>query len=422
MADTDGSVVVTAGLTKHFRDFWLREKVAAVEDLDVQIGPREIYGLLGPNGSGKTTTLKMILSLLFPTRGRIAVFGGDPASREVKSRIGYLPEDSHFYSFLDARETLDYYGKLFGLSRRIRRRRIDTLLEMVGLSGAAYRRVGEYSKGMKRRIGLAQALINDPDLVILDEPTAGLDPMGTRMFKDLLGSLADRGKTVILSSHLLADVEDVCDRICILYGGRKQVEGKTEQLLSRGGCTQIVTDALDEETLARLTRFLDGSGAALHTVSAPRDRLESLFLRVVEEAGSRSVPTGGAGGGGVVAGFLRGEEEGDELIESLVTKSAGESDAGDDAVDLGRADDGGDAETSRDGADESVISALTGVGAERSQTDGAPADDTRAADRNDDAQTETSAGSADASGGDADEAFIRGLIRRRENKEGEADS
>ena len=310
----------TAGLTKVFRDFWLREKVTAVADLDLEVFPNEVFGLLGPNGSGKTTTLKMILGLLFPTRGQIAVFSKRPTDVAVKSRIGFLPEESYLYPFLDAHETLDFYGRLFHQPRLERRRRIGLLLDMVGLSAVAYRRVGEYSKGMQRRIGLAQALINDPDLLILDEPTAGMDPIGTRQIKDLIRTLAGRGKTVLLSSHLLADVEDVCDRVNILYGGRKRAEGNIQELLALSEQTQITTDRLDAETLSRLQGLLESSGRELLEVTTPRDTLESLFLRIVTEAQRQRVATGGALAGGKVAEFLRGEAalDGREVIEHLV--------------------------------------------------------------------------------------------------------
>jgi len=309
MAETNDSVVKTAKLTKVFRDFWLREKVTAVADLDLDIRPREVFGLLGPNGSGKSTVLKMILGLLFPTHGQVAVFGKRATDVRVKSRIGFLPEESYLYPFLDAHETLDFYGRLFRQERRVRRRRIEMLLEMVGLTSVAYRRVGEYSKGMQRRIGLAQALINDPDLLILDEPTSGMDPIGTRQIKDLIRTLAHRGKTVLLSSHLLADVEDVCDRVCVLYGGRQRQLGHVEDLLAQQERTQITTDRLDEGTLLR-------------DVTVPRDKLETLFLRIVEEAQSRRLTTGGALAGGQVAEFLRGEEEGRQVIEQLVAEAA----------------------------------------------------------------------------------------------------
>ncbi len=320
MPEANDSVVQTAGLTKIFRDFWLREKVTAVADLDLDILSREVFGLLGPNGSGKSTTLKMILGLLFPTRGQIAVFGRRPTDVAIKSRIGFLPEESYLYPFLDAQETLDFYGRLFRQPRRERHRRIGMLLDMVGLSGVAYRQVGEYSKGMQRRIGLAQALINDPDLLILDEPTAGMDPIGTRQFKDLIRTLAARGKTVILSSHLLADVEDVCDRVCILYGGRKRDQGTLRDLLAQSGRTQITTDLLDEKTLADVQEVLAASGKELLDVTVPRDKLESLFLRIVSEAQEQRVVTGGALAGGEVAEFLRTgpEAEGEQVIEELV--------------------------------------------------------------------------------------------------------
>ena len=328
MPQGDYGVVKTVKLTKIFRDFWLRAKVTAVAELDLDIRPREVFGLLGPNGSGKSTTLKMILGLLFPTRGRVAVFGKRATDVAVKSRIGFLPEESYLYPFLDAYETLDFYGRLFHQPRRIRRGRIEMLLEMVGLKGAAYRRVGEYSKGMQRRIGLAQALINDPDLLILDEPTSGLDPIGTSQIKDIIKTLARRGKTVLLSSHLLADVEDVCDRVCILYGGRQRELGDINDLLARKGLTQLVTDELDDETLARVDEILVAAGKEIHEVTAPRDKLESLFLRVVADARSRRIATGGAVSGGRVAEFLRDEApdeaQGEIVVEQLVARTKAE--------------------------------------------------------------------------------------------------
>lgn len=325
MSEATDAVVVTRNLTKVFRDFWLREKVTAVADLDLEVRPKEVLGLLGPNGSGKSTTLKMILGLLFPTRGRIAVFGRRPTDVRSKARIGFLPEESYLYPFLDARETLAFYGRLFHQPRMQRRRRVDMLLEMVGLGSVAHRRIGEYSKGMQRRIGLAQALINDPDLLIVDEPTSGMDPIGTKQFKDLIRTLAARGKTVILSSHLLADVEDVCDRVCILYGGRRQAAGSVDELLSQQSMTQITTERLDEPTLARVGEVLAAAGRDVMEVSTPRAKLEDLFLRIVEEARERRVVTGGAVAGGAVPEFLRtGEGEpaaapaGREVIEQLV--------------------------------------------------------------------------------------------------------
>lgn len=323
MAISNEYVVHTVGLTKIFRDFWLREKVTAVSDLNLEIPHRQVFGLLGPNGSGKSTTLKMILGLLFPTKGSISIFGKHPTNVRVKSNIGFLPEESHLYPFLDARETLDFYGRLFHQPRKQRNRRIDMLLEMVGLGNVAYRRVGEYSKGMQRRIGLAQALINDPDLLILDEPTSGLDPLGTRQFKDLIQTLAERGKTVILSSHLLGDVEDVCDHVCILYGGKRRAQGGVDDLLARKDLTQITTDRLDEGTLQKIRQIIKESGREIFDVTYPQDKLETLFLRIVEEAQKQKLTTGGATAGGKMAEFLTGQKtpEGQELIKALVQRT-----------------------------------------------------------------------------------------------------
>jgi ABC-2 type transport system ATP-binding protein len=198
--------IETFSLTKIFSDWWGREKTCAVDNLNLKIQRNEVFGFLGPNGSGKTTTIKMLLGLLYPTKGRAVVLGGDSTDPKINRRIGFLPEESYLYRYLNARETLDFYGSLFGLPGKVRKIRIEALLEMVGLKAVANRPVGTYSKGMARRIGLAQALINDPDLLILDEPTTGLDPIGTRQIKDLIIELAKRGKTVLLSSHLLADV------------------------------------------------------------------------------------------------------------------------------------------------------------------------------------------------------------------------
>jgi len=326
MAEKTDAVVATAKLTKIFRDFWCRERVTAVSDLDLEIHPGEVFGLLGPNGSGKSTTLKLILGLLFPTRGRVAVFGKPPTDVAIKARIGFLPEDSYLYPFLSAQETLDFYGRLFHQPRKERLRRIDRLLEMVGLASVRYRRIGEYSKGMQRRIGLAQALINDPDLLIVDEPTSGLDPIGRKQFKDLIALLPNRGKTVILSSHLLADVEDVCDRVCILYGGRKRATGRVDELLAQQHKTQIVADELDQATLEQVSDVLAASGKSVLEVSAPRDKLESVFLRIVEEAQTRRLATGGSVGTGEVADFLRGgPADGDEVLAELVSAGAAEA-------------------------------------------------------------------------------------------------
>ncbi|MBL8762519.1 MAG: ABC transporter ATP-binding protein [Phycisphaerae bacterium] len=315
-------VVACQRVTKVFKDFWMRDRVRAVDELSFEVRPREVFGLLGPNGSGKSTTIKMLLGLLRPSSGRLAVFGKMPHDVSIKKRIGYLPEESYLYPFLNARETLDYYAKLFNLDAKTRVRRIDELLEMVGLTGAQFRPVREYSKGMQRRIGIAQALINDPDFLILDEPTTGLDPIGTKQVKDLIIELGRRGKTILLSSHLLSDVEDCVHRMVILYGGKIRAEGTCEQLLESQSKTTIEADSLDDATLDEIDRVIrarSGGHKSVHRVSRPRQRLEELFLDIVERARSEQLSTSGATSGGQTASFLKGGETGEALIDRLVS-------------------------------------------------------------------------------------------------------
>ncbi|MCS7090078.1 MAG: ABC transporter ATP-binding protein [Verrucomicrobiota bacterium] len=319
---TPAEVVVSVrGLTKVFRDFWGRPKARAVDNVDFDVHRGEVFGLLGPNGSGKSTTVKLLLGLLHPTRGTIQVFGRSPRHVATKERIGYLPEESYLYRYLDARETLDFFGRLFELPARERGRRAEQLLEMVGLSQVRSRPVGEFSKGMQRRIGLAQALINDPDLVILDEPTSGLDPIGCREMKDLILALARRGKTVILSSHLLADVEDVCDRVLILYGGRVQAVGPLRELLRKPDRLRITTPVLPRPTLERVLSLIrEAVGDAEIRVENPTQNLESFFLEVVERARRTATETSGALPGAQVAPYLRGETAAGMPAERLLEK------------------------------------------------------------------------------------------------------
>lgn len=323
MAEEQGAelVVEAVGLTKIFKDFWNRPKARAVNGLDLSIKKGEVFGLLGPNGSGKSTTIKMILGLLYPTRGELRVFGQDPQKVSIKSRIGYLPEETYLYKYLTAFETLDFYGALFGLDAGQRRERASQLLEMVGLAHAVDRPVGEFSKGMARRIGLAQALINDPDLVILDEPTSGLDPIGCREVKDVIRLLASRGKTVILCSHLLADVQDVCQRVVVLYGGQIRAQGLLSDILREEDKTQIITPRLSEKTVAELKDFLATHGVGgLDRVSVdhPGRDLEDFFLEVVRQATEQKVSTAGAHAPGAMPGYLQGQPAtGAEILESL---------------------------------------------------------------------------------------------------------
>jgi ABC-2 type transport system ATP-binding protein len=289
------SALQAQNLSKTFRDFWRRPRVEAVRSISFAIPAGQVFGLLGPNGSGKSTTLKMILGLLFPTAGTLEVLGASPRSTAVKSRIGYLPEESYLYPHLTPLETLTFYARLFRLPAAVARRRIDELLDMIGLAHARHRPVGEFSKGMARRIGLAQALLNDPDLVILDEPTAGLDPQGTRQVKDLILALAARGKTILLSSHLLADVEDVCQQVAILFNGRILAHGTLDSLLAqKDRITLTFPTPSDPSTLRKI---LDAARAALGADPAldhPRQALEPYFLQIIQNA-AREVSTSASG-------------------------------------------------------------------------------------------------------------------------------
>jgi len=325
---SDGEAVVSVrGLTKVFKDFWGRSKARAVDNVDFEVRRGEVFGLLGPNGSGKSTTVKLLLGLLYPTKGLIEVFGHSPRHVATKSRIGYLPEESYLYRYLNSRETLDFFGNLFRLPRKDRDNRAEQLLEMVGLGQTQTRAVGEFSKGMQRRIGLAQALINDPDLVILDEPTSGLDPIGCREVKDLIVALARRGKTVILSSHLLSDVEDVCDRVVIYYGGKVQAMGTLKELLATPDSIRITTPALSRETMERVLAIIRKDVAEDKvSIDTPTQNLESYFLDVVQNARQAAAETSGAMSGARVAAYLRGEAEAkpasDRILERLTAPQA----------------------------------------------------------------------------------------------------
>jgi len=280
-------VIQIRNLSKIYRDFWGRKKVQAVNSLSLDVQKGEVFGLLGPNGSGKTTTLKLLLGLLFPTDGQIRVLGQPAHDVGKNSRIGYLPEESYLYRFLNADETLDFYGRLFDMPPDERRTRRDQLIELVGLEHARRRQLKEYSKGMTRRIGLAQALINDPELVLLDEPTSGLDPLGTADMKTMIRQLREQGKTVVMCSHLLADVQDVCDRIAILYSGELKVIGRVDELLESSDETQLLTSELSDEVVSEVEAVLQKHGATLKNVAHPKSTLEELFLRTVQESRER---------------------------------------------------------------------------------------------------------------------------------------
>ena len=299
-----GVVVETSKLVKVFKDFWQRPKVRAVDGLDLEIRKGEIFGLLGPNGSGKSTTIKILLGLLHATSGNVIVLGREPRNVETKARIGYLPEESYLYDYLSPYETLDFYGRLFDLEGGVRKERIAQLLEMTGLTHAARRSVGEFSKGMARRVGLAQALINDPELVILDEPTSGLDPVACRQVKDLMITLARRGKTIILSSHLLADVEDVCDRVAILYNGSVRAQGRVNQLLEKQESVRLTMPSLPPAEMRKVLELIRERIGKDPQVDHPSMNLEQFFLEVVEKAHKTSAQQSGAAPAEMMAGYL----------------------------------------------------------------------------------------------------------------------
>ena len=281
------NVIEIRNLSKVYRDFWGRKKVQAVKSVSLDVRKGEVFGLLGPNGSGKTTTIKMLLGLLFPTSGEITILGKKASDVAKNERIGYLPEESYLYRFLNADETLDFYGRLFDITPADRAKRADELIKMVGLEHAGRRQLKEYSKGMTRRIGLAQALINDPELVLLDEPTSGLDPIGTREMKDLILNLKEQGKTVVLCSHQLADVQDVSDRIAMLYQGELKLLGDVDELLELREETEIRTGNLPDAAIDEIKEVLSKHGMDNSQIQKPRADLEELFLRTVRESGER---------------------------------------------------------------------------------------------------------------------------------------
>jgi ABC-2 type transport system ATP-binding protein len=295
----DHVVVETRKLTKVFRDFWGRQKKVALRALNLQIERGEIFGLLGPNGSGKTTTIKLLLGLLFPTDGEALVFDQPAGEVRKNERIGYLPEESYLYRFLTAEETLDFYGRLFDLEPAVRRKRARDLIEIVGLGADKKRILKEYSKGMRQRIGLAQALINDPELVILDEPTSGLDPLGTRWMKDLIIDLRNKGKTILMCSHRLEDVQDICDRIAILNEGELQELGPVKALLEDVQRLELRARgvALNDEVRRDLEEVLKKHGGTVEFIGHPTTTLEDLFLHIVQESkahpGRRYLPPSG---------------------------------------------------------------------------------------------------------------------------------
>jgi ABC-2 type transport system ATP-binding protein len=269
------------GLVKDFAAGLRGIKLRAVDHLNLRIEAGQVFGLLGPNGSGKSTTIKLALGLLTPTAGESFVFGRPSGDMSTRAKIGFLPEAPYFYRHLTGRELVRFYGKMCGLAGAILRERANSVIELVEMSDAADRRVGTYSKGMLQRIGLAQAIVHDPELLILDEPTAGVDPVGSAAMAELILRLKARGKTVVISSHLLGQVEDICDRVAILDGGRLVVEGAVRDLVGRDDRQTLVVDRLPEADLAALKAWFAARGRTVETAEIPRARLDQVFLEHV---------------------------------------------------------------------------------------------------------------------------------------------
>ncbi len=275
--------IETKNLTKHFRISW-RRKVVGLDQLNFIVREGEVYGLLGPNGSGKSTTLKLVLSLFQPTEGEATIFGR--SVEEVASRVsvGFLPENPYFYRYLTGEETVRFFGRLCGMRGRKLEDKISELLQLVGLEIHRHRRLAGYSKGMLQRIGLAQALVHDPKLLLLDEPTAGVDPIGSIEIRNMIIKLKQMGKTVLICSHLLDQVQDVCDRVGILYYGKMILEGEVKDLLARKDQFQFVCEGLNEAARVRVRDAIAQHGARIVTEGNPETTLEQLFLQSVRQA------------------------------------------------------------------------------------------------------------------------------------------
>lgn len=267
-------------LVKDFKTSFRKQMLRAVDGVSIRIMPGEVYGLIGPNGSGKSTTMKALLGLVAPTAGNCAIFGKDSLKVDSRRDVGFLPENPYFYKHLSGAETLRFYGKLCGLKGNLLENRVTELLALVDLEGARNRRLGGYSKGMLQRIGLAQALVQEPRLVILDEPTAGVDPVGSRQIRDLILKLRERGITVFLCSHLLEQVQEVCDHVGIIFKGKMVKEGRLDDLIAIEDQTEIVLQDASPELIAQITALVaESNGASLVRSGKPRTTLERLFLR-----------------------------------------------------------------------------------------------------------------------------------------------
>lgn len=276
------AVIEAENLTKVYRVSFSSYKIKALDNLNIKVNRGEIFGFLGPNGSGKTTTMKIFLGLISPTNGNAWVLGKESTDVAVKDRIGFLPEESYLYRFLSAEETLDFYGRIFKIPRKERNKRIAELIDLVGLTNSKKRPVREYSKGMARRLGFAQALINDPEVIFLDEPTSGLDPLVARNVKDIILDLKRQGKTIFMSSHLLADVENICDRIAILHLGKLQKIGSVKELISNQEISEVTIKGLTSTLEKSIKELVVKNSAEIIDVHPASETLETLFLRTIK--------------------------------------------------------------------------------------------------------------------------------------------
>lgn len=281
-------------LTKDFPVGMTGVKLRAVDGLNLEVQDNEIFGLLGPNGSGKSTTIKILLGLLEPSVGECAIYGKPSRTVEARRSVGFLPEAPYFYRYLSGRELVRYYARLCGVAKADLKEAVESVIELVGMQEAAHRRVGTYSKGMLQRIGLAQAIVHDPQLVILDEPTAGVDPLGSAAIAEIIRELKSRGKTILLSSHLLAQIEGLCDRVAILHRGKLVREGAIGELTEADDSESFVIEGLSASGRAAVEKTVEQAGARLVRVEKPRLSLDALFLQEVQkrETEHESTPSG----------------------------------------------------------------------------------------------------------------------------------
>lgn len=275
------SVIKVENVSKYYKNAAGERYLKALDDFSIQVEEGEIFGLLGPNGSGKTTLLKLLLGLIFPTKGKLSVLGKDPRDIRSKMKIGYLPEQPYFYDFLTPLELLNFYGSLFGMNSQARKNRISFLLEKLGLKGFEKMRIRNFSKGMLQRVGLAASLINDPELLFLDEPTLGLDPIGTLEVQAFLLELKAKGKTIFLSSHLLSQVQDSCDRVAIIHKGKLLRQGRLDDLLAVKDELNVVVRGMDDKSKEKLIEFVRQAGSEVLSIEERKDSLKDMFIKII---------------------------------------------------------------------------------------------------------------------------------------------